>query len=220
MKKIKYIAISFIALLVILVIFEKPILYLYYTYNAVEIETHYNDNLLLYNENIGTSGESKYVQYEVFSDETHIKLPHKTNILTIKSESNKSYVYSLQTCLERKSNYCFIFRTLPIYNPINNKTHRGDKLVILDKDGNEKCSFKSTDGEWILDYADESVLVYNSKENSFYYKNITSYAMQKILANDCNNYSKIILNHEDYIWRAYFYYNDKLVYQKTAPVLN
>lgn len=220
MKKIKYIIVCFIVLLILLITFEKPILHYYYTYNAVEVETDYSDNLLLYNADIEASGKSKYVQYEVFSDEIHVKLPHKTNTVIIKTESNKTCVYDLQTCFERESNYCFIFRSLLKYNPLNNKTHQGDMLVVLDKDGNERYSFKSTDEEWILDYVDEAVLIYNSKDNNFYLKNIISYTPQKLSINDCNTYNRITLSRSDNAWQAYFYSNDKLVYWKTIPTLN
>lgn len=219
-KKKKYFIIIFIVLLALTVAFEKPILYSYYTFRSVEIETVYSDDLLLFNNDIETADKSEYIQYAELSNGIQIILPNATDILTFNLESNKSNSENFQTCFTYDDNYCLLFRLSKRHFPLNNKTHKYDKLIFLNNDGSESVSFKSSAEEWILDYIEGEVLIYNSKENSFYYKDIDSNISQKITINYCDNYSKVILSCDDSVWKANFYNNDKLVFEKTVSKLN
>ena len=150
MRRLKYTVIFLLLSIVILLVFEKPILYSYYNFNSVKVEIKYKNSLLLNDSDRGSSDKSEYVQYEYISDGTVIKLPHKLEAITIKNKTEKASVYQLQTCFKRGNNYCFIFSGVLSHFPYNDKTHRGDMIVVLDNNGNEKCRYTSTEKEWIL----------------------------------------------------------------------
>lgn len=223
MKKLKSVVIGLILVTVFLLVFQKPLLYSYYTFNSVEIEVKYKSVPLLNSNNIETSAESEFVQYESVSDDTFVKLPHKTDIITIKTEAAKSSVYQLQTCFEKNGYYCFVFSCMLRHFPYNAKTHRGDMLVVVDENGNEKHRYKSDNDEWVLDYENDTVLIYNSKKNSFNSINATNTQVEKSLEFDCGGYNRVIINYLDYgnyVWQALFYRDNDLICKKTASAFN
>ncbi len=220
MRRLKYTVIFLLLSIVILLVFEKPILYSYYNFNSVKVEIKYKNSLLLNDSDRGSSDKSEYVQYEYISDGTVIKLPHKLEAITIKNKTEKASVYQLQTCFKRGNNYCFIFSGVLSHFPYNDKTHRGDMIVVLDNNGNEKCRYTSTEKEWILDYKDSIVLIYNSKSNSFYCKDINSSILWRRTTIDCDRYEKVVFNYENSLWLASFYFDGDIIYKKTVPTID
>lgn len=223
MKKIKYVVICLILILIFLIAFERPILWRYYTSNVVEIEVKYSQGALLYSNDIETSDKSEAVQYKDSSDGIYIKLPNKSNIIMIKIETAKSTAYELKACIQRKKDYYFIFSCLLSHFPYNSKTHRGDILVALDNEGNEKyrCNLKSE--EWLLDYNENIILIYNSSKNSFYCKDVNSDELRIKTIMDCDKYDRVVFECIDYdnsVWQALFYYGNDLIYKKSATIID
>lgn len=222
MKKSGRIVIGLIIAAALLLILARPLLYGYYTFNSVKIEVDYKTDRLLNSSDIENSAESEYVQYDSVSDETLVKLPHKSNVITIKNETKKSNVYQLQTCFERDGDYCFVFSGMLRYFPYNDKTHRGDKLIVVDGDGNIKNGFESANEEWILDFKNGTVLLYNSKENSFCQKDITTGETLKKVQIEKNKFEELVLSCSDYEnseWQVEFYSNGEIVYKTAAPTI-
>lgn len=211
-KKLKSIIICFITILIFLLAFERPILSWYFTYRSFVVEFIYNNAILLHDEYNNKTNETENIMYEVFSDEIHIKLPnHSENVIVKLNHDSKSYSYGLQACFEYSELYCLIFRQSLRYFPLSNKTHKSDKLVVLNKDGEEVCAYESMRDEWIVDYDNNTILIFNSKENSFYYKNIVSGAITKMSSNELDRYTKIILEKQNGTWNVYYYREDELV---------
>lgn len=219
-RRLKYAVIGLFLIVVLLFVFEKPLLYSYYNFNSVKVEIKYKNSLLLNSSDIESNDESEYVQYEYISDETVVKLPHKLDTITIKSKTEKVSVYQLQTCFYRDNNYCFIFSDVLRHFSYNDKTHRGDMLVVLDSNGNEKCRYMSTEKEWILDYKNNVVLIYNLKENSLYCKDINSGILCKKTIIECDKYEKVVFDYEKSIWQASFFSDGDVIYKKAAPTID
>lgn len=194
-------------------------MYRYLDFNSVQVEINYSKDLLLHNENIDINSKLQYVCYNSYSDKINIQLPFETSTAVIDTETDKSYVYHLDVCLKNNDEYCFILRHLYRYHLINNKTHKGGRLVVFDDGGNEKYSFKTTADEWILDCFDDSVLLFNLKENSFYLKNITSGALRKTLTAGCRDYDKIVLNQHNFGWEACYYNKNSLIHREELSPL-
>lgn len=223
MENFKWIAVFLIFIVVLLLIFQNPLLESYYDFNSIEIEVEYKTDLLLNCIDIESKGESEYVQYENISGTTLVKLPHKSNIITINRETTKTRVYKLQTCFKRDNDYCFIFSCMPKHFSYNDKTHRGDMLVVIDNDGNIKYCYKSENKEWILDYNSDVALIYSSKENSFYCIDINSGEVQKKVQIEWDRYEKVVLSCSDYdnpVWQASLYADGDLIYKKVAPTID
>lgn len=216
MKGLKRIIIGVTLIVILFLIFERPLLNRYYTSHSVEIEVKYNSDMMLNVSDIKTSPKSKCVQYEDVSDETMVKLPYKSNIIAIKRKTPKSRVYKLQACFEREGYYCFAFSCMLKHFPYNDKTHCGDMLIVLDNNGNKKYCYKSKKKEWILDYNNGIILIYNSSENSFYYKNINSGELLKEVRLNCGKYGKIVLDYCGSMWNASFYIEDDIIFEQTV----
>lgn len=214
MKKAKYIGLALAAILILAIAFERPILWEYYTHNAVEAVVEYPEDLLVDISAAENIDDPECVLYGTFSDEFGVELPGKSDTVTIETKPGKSAVYDLLTCFERDGDYCFVLRGLLRHFPENSKTHRGDILVVLDKDGNEKLRFKSDKKELILDYSDGAVLIFDLKDNEFCYKDAASSEVKKTSAADCEKYEKAVLSRVGDAWQAKFYDGENSVGRK------
>ena len=223
MKKLKYViyAIVIIIYLPRLLMLAKPISYWVDAHSATEIEINYSNNLLLlgdyyfddndwiFLDDYDLPENSKYVlcgyssDAELYSEKVIIKLPNQSDNVIIETYSDKKYSYNIESCFEDGNNYCVLFRLSPNLRSLNSKTHRGDRLVILDKSGEIKFSLETTADEWVLDCVDNNALIYNVSENSFYYKNVeTGVVGEKITNGFIKRVKSIAFSKENEIWTA------------------
>ena len=221
MKKLKYFLYTMVIIIFLpqLLMLAKPISYWYYTHNATEIGIYYSNNLLSYGDYDfdDVSENSEYISFgkgsgDLYSMEVRLKLPNQTDFVTIDATADKgAYIYNIESCFKDGDNYCALLRFCPMYNPINSKTHRGDKLVIIDKNGEIKFTLETTADEWVLDCADNNALIYNISENSFYYKNVESGVAGGKITNEFKKFKKVAFNKEDGVWTAYYKIDDEIV---------
>lgn len=235
MKKLKYFlyALGVIILLSTLLMLSWPISYWFSTVGATEILINYRDDLLLYGDYYLVDNDLifdddydfdalqeniEYIPFELwgsgdlYSEEVHLKLPNQSNLVILDATADKdSYVYYMESCFEDSGNYCALMRLGPKYKPLNSKTHRGDRLVILDKNGVEKFALETTADEWVLDCVDNNAMIYNVSENSFYYKNVETGVVGEKVTNEFRKFKEVTFNEENNAWTAYYKIDDGIV---------